>query len=57
MMNAFGPFGKNTEYNRKTDERKREKILLPTERTANENAADVRCSPKVRIIGFTPVQV
>ena len=26
-MNAFGPFGKNTEYNSKTDERKREKIL------------------------------
>ena len=31
MMNAFGPFGKNTEYNSKTDERKREKILLPTD--------------------------
>ena len=31
MMNAFGPFGKNTEYNSDTDERKREKILLPTD--------------------------
>ena len=31
MMNAFGPFGKNTEYNSETDERKREKILLPTD--------------------------
>ena len=30
-MNAFGPFGKNTEYNSKTDERKREKILSPTD--------------------------
>ena len=26
MMNAFGPFGNNTEYNSETDERKREKI-------------------------------
>ena len=47
MTNAFGPFGKNTEYNSETDERKREEILLPTvnkwQRTANENAADVRC--------------
>ena len=33
MMNAFGPFGKNTEYNStsETDERKCEKILLPTD--------------------------
>ena len=30
MMNAFGPFGKNTEYNSETDERKREEILLLT---------------------------
>ena len=25
MMNAFGPFGKNTEYNNETDEKRREK--------------------------------
>ena len=31
MLNAFGPFGNNTEYNSETDERKREKILLPTD--------------------------
>ena len=31
MMNTFGPFGKNIEYNSETDERKREKILLPTD--------------------------
>ena len=30
-MNAFGPFGKNIEYNSETDERKREEILLPTD--------------------------
>ena len=31
MMKAFGPFGKNTEYNSETDERKREEFLLPTD--------------------------
>ena len=31
MMNAFGPFGKNTENNSETDERKREEILLSTD--------------------------
>ena len=31
MMNAFGPFGKNTEYNSETDERKRENILFLTD--------------------------
>ena len=31
MTNAFGPFGKNTEYNGETDERKREEILLPAD--------------------------
>ena len=31
MMNAFGPFGKNTEYNNETDEKKREKILFVTD--------------------------
>ena len=33
-MNAFGSFGKNTEYNSETDERKREKILLLTDMVA-----------------------
>ena len=31
MTNAFGPFGKNIEYNSETDERKRGEILLPTD--------------------------
>ena len=31
MMNAFRPFGKDTEYNSETDERKREEILLLTD--------------------------
>ena len=31
MTNAFGQFGKNTEYNSETDERKRKEILLPTD--------------------------
>ena len=31
MTDTFGPFGKNTEYNSETDERKREDILLPTD--------------------------
>ena len=31
MVKAFGRFVKNTEYNSETDERNRQKILLPTD--------------------------